>query len=472
MPGPGIITGRNILAPEGYPNEVQGRFFSSFPAGTPKFALNQGPRRSEFVETMARLIVDVPPARMASLLRSLPADTAAAARTLLYAGNVTSLRDGNAQGAGYFDFLMTQITQQQQEREQAVDTLTDNTVIYYSGQSAPVLSCAGYFYNTYQDDQNVWFQLIYSDLLRGTQLARRGLVARFRYDSFFITGYLMNMVTTTMGEAKNYTQFSFNFRVKQIQIATPIIYNPTLAQSLLATNLFTSSSPPGSDNATRHGVETGEQPLAPRATPAASTQANTDAREAEVTQGIPPREQQAATDRAITNELTTAAGQLPQGSGLQALNAASSPIVGASGDVRQMLPAEQAQLFQNFNTATPTPVAAPDDALARLDLEIEAQLRAADTRGTVVISPVTGTPARSSEYADTIARAPSTSLTQAREAGTPVQTPGAGAAPAYDAAGEEILDVYRPSGRLLADFLQARAQTDATKLRSRQRSTT
>lgn len=469
MPAPGIITGRNLLAPEGFPNEVEGRFFSSIPAGTPKFALNRGPRRSEFTETMARLIVDVPPGQMAALMRSLPADTAAAAQTLLYAGNVTALRDGNAQGAGFFDFMLTQATMQQVEREQAVDTLTDNTIIYYSGQSSPLLSCSGYLYNTYQDDQVVWFHLLYNDILRGTQLARRGLVTRFRYDSFFLTGYLTNFVLTTLGDAKNYAQFSFTFRIKQIQIATPIVYNPTLTQSLLASNLFVNPSPPGADNATRHGVETGEVPLAPRAVPAATTQNNVDTRETTRAQGIPPREQQALTDREISQQSAAARAQLPADpQAAQALDRAASPTVSASGDVRQTLPATQAQIFQNFSVTAPTPEASPDDALAQLDKEIEQQLRASTVRGTVVVSPVTGAADRSSTYADTISRAQTTALATAT---TPAQSPGPGTTPAYDADGEVLSDVYRAPPRLVEEFLRVRAEANATKLRTRQRST-
>lgn len=470
MPAPGIITGRNLLAPEGFPNEVEGRFFSSIPAGTPKFALNRGPRRSEFTETMARLIIDVPPAQMAALMRSLPADTAAAAQTLLYAGNVTTLRDGNAQGAGFFDFMLTQATMQQVEREQAIDTLTDNTIIYYSGQSSPLLQCSGYLYNTYQDDQVVWFHLLYNDLLRGTQLARRGLVTRFRYDSFFLSGYMTNFVVTTIGDAKNYAQFSFTFRIKQIQISTPIIYNPTLTQSLLATNLFVDPSPPGADNATRHGVETGEIPLAPRAMPAASTQGNVDPRETARTESVPPREQQAAVDREITQQTNAALAQTPADPvAAQALDRAAAPIVSASGDVRQTMPASQSQIFQNFSMTSPTPEASPSDPLAQLDIEIERQLRTADTRGTVVVSPITGAPDRSSAYADTIARAQTTQLATATK---PAEGPGPGTTPAYDADGEDLLDVYRAPPRLVAEFLRVRAEADATKLRSRQRSTT
>lgn len=457
MAAPGIIVGRNILAPEGFPNEVEGRFFSSFPGSTPKFAMNQAPRRSEFTETMARFIVDIPQGRRETLLQSLPGDTAAAAQTLLYSGDLTSFRtaSGNSQeyGAGYFDFLLTQVSLQRQEREQVVDTLTDNTVIFYSGESAPLVQGSGVFLNTFQDDQNVWFSLVYTDLLRGTQLARRGLVARFRYDSFFLTGYLTGLATSLEGTAKNYVNFSFTFRVKQIQLATPIIYSPSTALSLLTSNIFAAYGLRGADDKTRRGAESAEKPLSPRAKPAASTGVGVDPRAATLTDGIPPREQQAAIDRALTSQLTAAAAQLPSGTGLVALNAASAAVASASGDVRQKLPASEAQLFQDFRTTVPTPQASPNDPLAQLDLAIAAQLRSADARGTALVSPVAGTVQRSGTYADTIARAPTTAVTTDVLEGTPASSPGAAAAPVRDAASEELLDVYRPPPQLLAELV-------------------
>src|SRR5690349_15121273 len=119
MPIPGIVVGRNMVAPQGaFDGEQQGRFFSSFPGATPKIALNRGPRRSEFTETMARLLVDMPADMLQTFRRSLPADTAAASRTLIYTGDITQLINGAGTGTGYFDFLLTQVAQQQQEREQ------------------------------------------------------------------------------------------------------------------------------------------------------------------------------------------------------------------------------------------------------------------------------------------------------------------------------------------------------------------
>lgn len=453
MPAPGIVTGRNIFVDGAPNNEVQGRFFSSFPASTPKFALNAGPRRSEFVETMARLSIDMSNNRRQRLLRSLPADTAAAAQTLLNAGN--------ANGAGYFDFLLTSVTQQKAEREQAVDTLTDNTVIYYSGQSAPVLSCQGVFLNTYQDDQNVWFQLLYADLLRGTQLARRGLAVRFRYDSYFMTGYLTGLSDTVQGSEKNSIQFSFMFRVKQIQIATPIIYNPTLAQSLLTSNLFVSGEAPGADDLTRHGLQSSEQPLAPLAVPAASTQAETDPREQTVTQGIPEQEQQEARDHAIYTEIGVVEPVTFGAVASAVADAAATPVLGSTGDIYAQLDETVRSAFQDFRTQTLLPSTSVDDLQRQLDEDL-AQLQPSSSRGAPMVSPVDGAATTPSTYADTIARGAATPPT------TPTTGPAAGEA--TSATEEALLDVYKPKGALLQELLRSQQATQP-KGRTRQRPT-
>ena len=459
MAAPGIITGQGFQAPEGLPNEPQGRFFSSSPAATPKYAENRGGQRSERVSTMARMIVDLNQSQLTRLLRSLPGDAASAAQTLLYTGDLTSLRNGEAGGAGYFDFLLTQVQQKQQEREQAIDTLTDNTVIYYSGESAPILFCAGYLLNTFQDDQNVWFQLLYNNILRGTQLARRNLVARFRYDSFFMTGYLTNFMVSTLGELKTAVNFSFSFRVKSIQIATPIIYNPSAAQSVFATSVFSSDAVTSADDRTRHGVEGAEQPAEPRALPAASAAAGgSDTRETAATQGVPLREQQERTDRALAQQSTLALAQLPAGAAGAVVDAASTPVVRARGDVRDSLP--DIQTFSQGQTAPST----TEDVIDRLEAFAAQQLRPQSRRGTVTVSSTTGEAERSSRYADDVSRA-AAGATSSTAAGSVTPT-------AADRTGEELADVRNPPPALVQALRDKRLkETSSTGLRSRNRPT-
>jgi len=475
MPDDLYVTGRNVPAPSGSPNETQGRFFSSFPAATPKFALNEGPRRSEFTETMARMIIDVP-REFQQLRDSLPGDVQSASRTLLRDGKLTR-GTSNGSGVGYFDFLLTNVQQGHQEREQVVDTLTDNTVIFYGGQSAPMLNCSGTLLNSYQDDQNVWFQLLYSELLRGTMLARRNLVVRLRYDSFFMTGYLSSLNVATEGGAKNYVQFSFTFRIKQIQITTPIIYNPSYGRSLLVDNLFTRSTPLGSDDTTRVGVETAETPATPTSVPAASTQSGIDPREAALRWGVPQQTLESIVDAVLAEQQTAELAQQPTDpAAAYAFDQASSHNVEAGGDVRANLRPEDLARIQDFTVDTQSTLYAASRSQVNVDPLAEATRTAA--RGTVTISPVTGLAEASGVYADSIARATPNGVAAA-PARVPAQGPGSGSAgPAPTLAASPLQDVYRPPGKLLRQALDAArrgnggaARTELATLRTRQRLT-
>ncbi len=438
MTAPGIVPG--------------GRFFSDDPGSTPKDAWNRGPRRSEHIESMARLFIDVPPEEMAPLLASLPSDTAEVAKAVLFSGDVTQAA---AQGLGYFDFLLTSAQHPYQEREQAVDTLTDNTVVYYSGQSAPVFTYSGWLYNTYQDDQNVWFHLLYHDVLRGTQLARRGLISHLRYDSFLVSGYVTGLQSTQSSDVKNAVQFSFMFRVKKLQIVTPILFNPTMIPGAMSSSLFSSDTI--ADNTTRHGVETAELPGTPRALPAAvASQPDADPRTVADVQGVPAREQQARVDAMIVQQGAAAS---------PAVGVAAAPILSASGDTRQALPAEEAARFQSFS-APDNPAnqwaAASSTPLLQHEAEIERQLRAADTRGTAVVSPVTGAVETSGSYADTIARA---EVTAAPAAHVPETPP-------LDNIEDVVQDVRNPPAELLQAVSRGPQDgSSSSQLRSRQRPT-
>ena len=455
MTGVSYVPGRDN--PDSTPEsgtETSGRFFSQFPASTPKFAINAGPRRSEFVETMARLTIDVGRRNMQSLLRTLPADVQAAARTLLFDGSLTA-EDSYASGVGYFDFLLTSITDPKTEREQAVDTLSDNTVIFYSGQTAPVLSGQGVFINTFQDDQHVWFQLLYAELLRGSALARRGLITRFAYDSFFMSGYLTSLQTSLQGGIKNGVDFSFTFRVKQIQIATPILYNPSPTTSRVQSALFQSTQDNGANDDARRGVQTTPGAVAERGGPITVSiydLANIDARELLRQRSAPPRVVQAAVDADIVAQsqaATAALAAAPNG------GPSNQNPVAASGDVRaQMAPKDSAMLL-----SYKAPAAVPPS----LTESLAEQLRAGATGGTTLVSPVTGDKQQSSAYADLIGRQAPTEVTLDTRAGsaTGVQTASGGTG-VYQ-------DIYRVHDTALSSVAAAQGTLTLPPLRPRTR---
>lgn len=234
---PGILSGGDTSVwrrPTGQSLSNTG-VFGKFPGATPKYALNNGERAyGDHQETMARLFVDIPENRRASFYRSLPESTRPIAEALL--------RDG----VGYVDFLLQRTAENLQEKEQVVETLSDNYVAFYTGHSAPVFQYGGTLLNTYQDDQRVWFQHLYTQVLRGSRLAARNLVLRLRYDSFNITGYMMNLQTSLDSSGEMASPFSFAMRVKQFEVFTSLHSLPSdgvINATSRATTVTTEATP-------------------------------------------------------------------------------------------------------------------------------------------------------------------------------------------------------------------------------------
>jgi hypothetical protein len=228
MPAPGILTGStnrsNLFRRTNDSSQglIRTGVFATHPGATPKYAVNRGPRDAEYQQTMARLFVEIPEGQMESFIDSLPEETRPLARVLASGGPT----DG-AGNTGFFDFLLTGAQESFAEKAQIVDTLTDNYVAFYSGQAPPVFTYRGVALNTYQDDQRVWLMRLYRDILRGTRLANRGLVAKLRYDSFLLTGYLENLTFDLRSETETSANFSFQFRVKRMSIFTRALGLPS-----------------------------------------------------------------------------------------------------------------------------------------------------------------------------------------------------------------------------------------------------
>jgi hypothetical protein len=262
-----------------------GRFFSMFPASTPKYARNAGPRSSDRTDSMARMYVNGRGPRIhdANLQKSIGN---------LYTGGVLSdgatERSGGTNspnGYGYFDFIISNWSISYQEREQAVDTLSDNTVIFYSGMSAPMGQGSGALLNTFQDDQNVWFHYAYMESLRGSRLAAKGQVASFLCDSFRYEGYLTSLSVQTQAQIQNAVMFNFTFRVKQISVVTPVLYSASANAEVWSSRQepLVITTPSSIDDTTRVGSEAAVNPVSARSAPAAVASADANSRDPRAT---------------------------------------------------------------------------------------------------------------------------------------------------------------------------------------------
>lgn len=200
--------------PQGYNARQQG-VFGLNPLATPKYAKNKGIRDAEFKDTLARLYIALPttgnPSQDRAIrdayIESLPSDTATRelAKVLINTGT----------GSGFIDFFLSQAQESFQEVMQLDKVLADDYVAFFYGQTPPVFQYTGMLLNSMQDDQRTGFARAYNALLRGTQLARRGALARLRYDSVIVSGVLIATSQTLTADNEMAVPFQFSFLVKE-----------------------------------------------------------------------------------------------------------------------------------------------------------------------------------------------------------------------------------------------------------------
>lgn len=276
MAAPGILTGGNKLKlfklnPTPENATTRSGMFADNPGVTPKYARNRGRRDAEYSDTIARLYIDLTGSglNLQEFLNQLPAETRPLAQTLVAGGGA-----GGVGGTGFIDFVLTHAQEGFTEKTQIVNTLTDNYVAFYAGQEAPVFSYTGFVLNTYQDDQRVWLLRLYSDILRGTRLAQRNLIASLRYDSFLVQGYLENLMLSIQSETQLSGQFMFNMRVKQMSIHTPALALPTVSKNLSEGVLPAQTTTEQSTNNARAASTTTDTPPTAQQRPAAQSNAD------------------------------------------------------------------------------------------------------------------------------------------------------------------------------------------------------
>jgi hypothetical protein len=170
---------------------------------------------------MARMFLRIPPELYDSFLASLEdADTRKIARVL--AGD-----DVSKGGHGYIDFLLQSAAHELNEKVQITETLSDGYVAFFFGQAPPIFQYQGVLLNTYQDDWTMRMFRIFQNLGRGTQLARRNLTMRIRYDSMIVSGAMTSFRWTTTAGQETRCPFGFSFLVKSIQVLYGNVAPPT-----------------------------------------------------------------------------------------------------------------------------------------------------------------------------------------------------------------------------------------------------
>jgi hypothetical protein len=224
MPGPYDQANGSFNVPfitenkNGNYNPRQQGVFAQNPLMTPKYSRFKS-RDAEYRDTLARLYISLPltgdPTADATVrenyLNSLPNDASTRALAdVLLSGNGAA-----GSGAGYIDFFLTQVQESFQEIVQIDKVLADDYVAFFYGQSPPQFQYSGMLLNSMQDDQRSGFARVYEYMLRGTQLARRGALARLRYDSVIVSGTMIAHQQQLIAENELAVPFSFTFLVKE-----------------------------------------------------------------------------------------------------------------------------------------------------------------------------------------------------------------------------------------------------------------
>lgn len=235
--------------------ETGGVFAKYLQGSTPKYARNQGIREdTQQRDTLARIFIRVD-ADEFDLFKNSIGDLHTRVnlipRLVGIFTNPVQRRTAQTQGqqnpprqqpdvynTGYLDFLITNTQHTLQEKVQVSETLADNWVAYYFGQSAPQWQYSGVLINSVQDDQASNFFRLYLEVLRGTQLARRQKAAILKYDSYNVVGSMCNLQMTYKSDNELIVPFGFTFLVKKILITNYTAgWRPVSANTPFATDV-------------------------------------------------------------------------------------------------------------------------------------------------------------------------------------------------------------------------------------------
>jgi hypothetical protein len=190
-------------------------------AMSPKYNTN-----NKSLDSMARMFVPLPNAAVREIyldsIGKAGSEQAEARRIAeVIATAEGSFGNGSPGGSGYIDFLMTQAQESYTEKVQISEVLSDNFISYFFGAAPPVFNYTGVLYNTLQNDWRSAFSILYHQVIRGTQLARRKVSLCLAYDNVIVTGAILNMNQSLDATQQMAATFSFSMLVKQYYVWRP-----------------------------------------------------------------------------------------------------------------------------------------------------------------------------------------------------------------------------------------------------------
>lgn len=125
---------------------------------------------------------------------------------------------GKGVSLGYVDFFLTSIQMSLQEKMQVHDTVGDNYVSYFFGQSPPLWGLQGILLNTRQDDWSAAFHILYDAVMRGTRMADLKKVVHLRFNRSLLTGVFTQLNQTLEASTQTHTMFGASILVKSYRV--------------------------------------------------------------------------------------------------------------------------------------------------------------------------------------------------------------------------------------------------------------
>ena len=118
----------------------------------------------------------------------------------------------------YADFILTSVSESDQEKYQIVETMGRNNFLYFYGKRPAIYSFSGILMNSDTEDWMRKFNIIYDLSLRGTRCAEEKMVAYIQYDGRIVEGYILSANKSQDSQNEKFCQFSISFYVTNLII--------------------------------------------------------------------------------------------------------------------------------------------------------------------------------------------------------------------------------------------------------------
>jgi|PlaIllAssembly_1097288.scaffolds.fasta_scaffold00050_12 hypothetical protein len=128
------------------------------------------------------------------------------------AGDILTIRDGEAYTTTYSNFFLQTVTDPRQEKQQIVETFGDAYIFFY-GESPRIMNLEGLLLNTTDFNWRAEWWENYERLFRGTRLVENGARLYLIFDDIIVEGYMMNCQSQENAMRREVLQISFQMFV-------------------------------------------------------------------------------------------------------------------------------------------------------------------------------------------------------------------------------------------------------------------